>query len=420
MPDCGADAAGGGRRAAGGRWAVGGRSMLRPYGDRRRAVIGGVRPAGGAGRGGPFARAHCDALHDPRRIGACYNTRMHYYPGALHMHTRHSDGTGTVDDLAAAARRAGLRWIIITDHDTLAAQSRAGWIDDVLVIVDHEITPDRNHFLALNVNTVVDKTLPPQQFIDAVYAAGGFGIIAHPDERVHNFAKDNYRWDNWMVDGPTKRNGRVLGIELWNAMSDWGEHLTRRNLVPLLLRPELGLSGPSPETLAWWDRLNMAGRRTFGVGGVDAHAFKRRVPWGELVIFPYQWMFRTLTNYLLLDMPLSPDARLATHQVYAALAAGRSYFVNRLTGACPQLDWTLLRNRERYVSGDTVRLADGALVAQIDVGCDAQVQLIHNGRVAARGVRLLRQTITEPGIYRAEAYRAGRNWLYANPVYVEA
>ncbi|HMO57767.1 MAG TPA: PHP domain-containing protein, partial [Roseiflexaceae bacterium] len=36
------------------------------------------------------------------------------------MHTRHSDGSGTVDELAQAAYEAGLRWIIITDHDTLA------------------------------------------------------------------------------------------------------------------------------------------------------------------------------------------------------------------------------------------------------------------------------------------------------------
>ena len=56
--------------------------------------------------------------------------------------------------------------------------------------------------------------------------------------------------------------------------------------------------------LAWWDRLNMAGKRTFGVGGVDAHAIKKRAPWGEVEVFGYKWTFSTLTNYLLLPEPL--------------------------------------------------------------------------------------------------------------------
>jgi predicted metal-dependent phosphoesterase TrpH len=47
---------------------------------------------------------------------------MRYYPGALHMHTIYSDGTGTVEHVARCARDAGLRWIIITDHDTLAGK----------------------------------------------------------------------------------------------------------------------------------------------------------------------------------------------------------------------------------------------------------------------------------------------------------
>ena len=51
---------------------------------------------------------------------------MHYIPGALHMHTSYSDGSGSVEDLAHAARAAGLRWIIITDHDTLAGQRYEG------------------------------------------------------------------------------------------------------------------------------------------------------------------------------------------------------------------------------------------------------------------------------------------------------
>lgn len=343
---------------------------------------------------------------------------MYLYPGALHMHTLFSDGTGTVDDLVRAARNAGLRWIIITDHDTLEAKPYEGWRDGVLVIVGHEITPDRNHFLALNVAQVVNRHAAPQDYVDEVYERGGFGIIAHPDERVANGFKDNYRWDDWTVGGPRVHEGRQVGIELWNLMSDWGEHLTRRNKEMIWAFPRLGLSGPTAETLAWWDRLNMAGRRTFGIGGIDAHAFKKRAPWGEIEVFSYRWMFGTLVNYLLLPEPLAPHPQTAVHQVYAALANGQSYFVNRLEGACPELLFRAERAGEQYPIGSCPDLNDGPLTFVADVGLDAELRLIHNGRALARGLRALRQTVTQPGVYRLEAYRKGRPWLYSNPIYV--
>jgi len=340
------------------------------------------------------------------------------YPGAIHIHTTYSDGTAGFPEVIAAARDAGLRWIVVTDHDTLAGAPYAGWHDGVLVVVGHEITPDRNHFLALNVDDVVSNARPPQEFVDEVYARGGFGIIAHPDERVRNSFKGIYRWDDWTVDGPRERENRVVGLELWNLMSDWGEQLTDRNKLLHFLNPRLGLSGPTPATLAWWDRLNMVGRRTFGVGGVDVHAFKHRAPWGEVEVFPYRWMFGTLTNYLLLDAPLHADPAIATNQIYAALAGGRSYFVNRLDGDAPSITFTARRGDERYTMGDSPSLAGGPLLIEADVGADAYIRLIADGEVLTSAVRRLRQTVNDSAVYRLEAYWGGKPWLFANPIYI--
>jgi hypothetical protein len=340
------------------------------------------------------------------------------YPGAIHMHTTYSDGTGTFPELITAAREAGLRWIIVTDHDSLEGLPYAGWHDDVLVIVGHEITPDRNHFLALNIDTLVSPQLPPQQFVNEVYARGGFGIIAHPDERVRNSFKEIYRWDDWTIDGPQPREGRVVGIELWNVMSDWAEHLNGTTDALYALQPKLGLSGPSPATLAWWDRLNMVGRRTFGIGGVDAHAFHHRVPWGSLTIFPYRWMFGTLTNYALLPVPISADAQTATHQIYAALTGGHCYFVNRLDGEAPAIQFTAQRAGSTWQMGESCSIGAGPLLIEADVGSDAFVRLIADGEVLTSGVQRLRQSIATSGIYRLEAYKGSKPWLFTNPIYV--
>ncbi len=340
------------------------------------------------------------------------------YPGALHIHTTYSDGTGTFPEVIAAAQQAGLRWIIVTDHDSQEGAPFAGWHDGLLVIVGHEITPERNHFLALNVAGVVSSQLPPQDFVDEVYDRGGFGVIAHPDERARNSFKEIYRWDDWTVDGPRQREGRVVGLELWNLMSDWGEHLTARNKELIFLAPRLAMSGPTPATLAWWDRLNMAGRRTFGVGGVDAHAFRHRAPWGQIEVFPYRWMFGTLTNYLLAGAPLSADAAVATDQVYAALAGGRSYFVNRLDGDAPAIIFRARRGDEVYEMGDSASIAGGPLLIEADAGADAYIRLIADGEVLASGVRRIRQSVAQPGVYRLEGYWGGKPWLFGNPIFV--
>ncbi len=263
---------------------------------------------------------------------------MHFCPGALHMHTLHSDGTGTVEQLALAARTRGLQWIVITDHDTLAPAPSAGWLHGVLVIVGHEITLDHNHFLALNVGEVVDNALTPQDFVDAVYARGGFGIIAHPDEQVANHFKDIYRWDDWEVDGPRQRDGKPVGIELWNLMSDWGEHLTRRNKELLYFFPRLGAERPDAQDAGVVGPAEYLGQ---------AHVWCRRRGRARLsaarALGPDRGVRLPLDFWHADQLPAAGRAsgrrRAARHhtKVYAALAAGRSYFLNRLDGDCSQL-----------------------------------------------------------------------------------
>jgi hypothetical protein len=65
-----------------------------------------------------------------------------------------------------------------------------------------------------------------------------------------------------------------------------------------------------------------------------------------------------------------------------------------------------------------VSLAGGALTFEAELPRDAEVHLVCNGRVAARGLGALRHSVAVPGVYRLEGHRRGRPWLYANPVYV--
>ena len=46
----------------------------------------------------------------------------------LHCHTKLSDGSLGIEDVIAQAKRTGIDWLSLTDHDTMASFSRANVI----------------------------------------------------------------------------------------------------------------------------------------------------------------------------------------------------------------------------------------------------------------------------------------------------
>ena len=87
-----------------------------------------------------------------------------YFDG--HMHTTHSDGSGTVDDIKTTAQSRGLDVVVITDHceylteaewELLVAETAEASDDDFLALLGFEITGkegmfNRDHIVALNVD----------------------------------------------------------------------------------------------------------------------------------------------------------------------------------------------------------------------------------------------------------------------------
>jgi len=59
------------------------------------------------------------------------------YTAVLHVHSRYShDGRGSVEEIGAAAARAGVRVVFLTEHNTLAAlrDGKEGWHGPTLVL----------------------------------------------------------------------------------------------------------------------------------------------------------------------------------------------------------------------------------------------------------------------------------------------
>lgn len=109
-----------------------------------------------------------------------------WYRGDCHVHSVHSDGELTPDQLTAGARSAGLDFLATTEHNT--AEAHGSWgRSDLLVILGEEVTTRTGHWLALG--------LPPGRTVDWRYGvgdgavggqlaevrrAGGLCVAAHP------------------------------------------------------------------------------------------------------------------------------------------------------------------------------------------------------------------------------------------------
>ena len=71
--------------------------------------------------------------------------------GAYHVHTTRSDGLGDRTAVASAAARAGLKFVILTDHgDATRPPDPPGYLEGVLVLDGVEISTDQGHYVAFD------------------------------------------------------------------------------------------------------------------------------------------------------------------------------------------------------------------------------------------------------------------------------
>jgi hypothetical protein len=351
------------------------------------------------------------------------------YAGNLHAHTVYSDGHGTHEDIASAAMRAGLDFIVVTDHNVWV-QGLDGYRYHgdrrVLLLTGEEIhdqvrEPQKNHILVFEAHReLAGLAKEPQRLVDGVKQAGGLAFIAHPFElaapAIHEPALD---WVDWQVEGLT-------GIEIWNTMSEFKGHLTS-GMAALFYAyfPDFSTYRPFPKSLAIWDRMLASGVRVVGLGGADAHATPVRAGIFRRVVFPYEYLFRAVNTHILTDEPLTGDAEGDRRRLFHHIRQGHCFVGNDL--AAPSRGFSFTGNGEHgmVVQGDTIKARLG-ITLQISLPARADVRLLRNGQLLKRwsGVDSAVKTVVDPGTYRVEAYRPFkgrlRGWIYSNPIYVTA
>ena len=339
----------------------------------------------------------------------------HSYLGALHIHTTYSDGTKDVDYVIKQAAKAGLKWIIITDHNTHKPLAHEGFHNGVCVIAGCEITPQKaNHLLAFGTTEDISEEIGERNYIDEVHKQNGICFAAHPDESIHRDNRQTpLRWEDWSID-------TIDGLEIWNYLTDWTDNysINKNKLLQYLNRHNMP-KGPTKNVLAWWDRLNNKKEHLVpAIGGMDAHAFRigRHGFWVK--ISDYYDFFTALNNVVLLDKPLSSDFKEAKEQIINALKNANNIIINRKVINKTNVDFYIQNKGQKYYVGEIAELDNYTkLVAKLP--CNALIRLIHNGVLIYETTsKVLEYDRLEQGKYRLEIYRNNKPWIFTNPIKV--
>jgi hypothetical protein len=385
---------------------------------RRRAILSAVLVAGIAG-------VWLALPAKPQKLAAPVGFGVR---GAIHIHTKRSDGSGTPEQVAAAAARAGLQFIVLTDHgDGLRTPLRPAYHSGVLVVDALEVSGEDGHVVALG----LPKTLYPlggevRDIVDDVTRMGAMAVAAHPGS-----PKPNLRWTEW--------TSPFSGLEWLNGDSEWrdeGWSIARTLLTyPFRAAPSLATMLDRPDAiLRQWDALT-ARRRVVGLAGTDAHArldVRGDESGGRLAMLPipgYEAMFRTF-SITVPGITLTRDAERDAGALLDAIRQGHVYTAIDALATPAAVSFSAVRGDVAWAMGDFVPPADGDLELRVDSNApaDSIIVLRKNGEPTATATgRSLRTIVAaSPAVYRVEIQVQGASgkppapWVVTNPIYVRA
>jgi hypothetical protein len=364
---------------------------------------------------------------------------MHELSGNMHMHTPYSDGEKYHAAIAEDAIKAGLDFVIVTDHN-IWVEEVDGYYENgdgrVLLFTGEEIHnvrrwPQASHFLALGAEKELSTfAQDPQRLINETINAGGFGFLAHPHEKdIPIVNEPNLGWHDWEIEGFT-------GLEIWNYMSSmknrlaealenlrWQNRLTG-NLTALriALHPERAITGPEPETLTLWDNLLAQGKQIVAIGNSDAHGTPMSMGPIKREIYPYEFLFRAVNTHILTKNPLSGDLEDDKKMILRAIGRGNAWVGYDMAHPTKGFKFSA-KGKNKGVMGDRIMMDAGATL-QVRTPARADIRLIRHGETVSQveNETTLIYLASEPGAYRVECeipYKdKNRGWIYSNPIYL--
>jgi hypothetical protein len=342
--------------------------------------------------------------------------------GNVHIHSLYSDGGGSVADIAQAASKNGLDFIVLNDHEYMTDSlhlEEEGLRGKVLVLMGIEIGERYHHYLAFNIREIIrGRGLSPQEIIDRVGEQQGLGFLAHPFEKGMPFHEHSiaYTWNDLEVE-------RYTGIGIWNFLSRWKERVrSPMHGLWCLLFKQTSLKGPSRRTLAFWDS-KCRERRVAAIGGSDAHGHAFSFGLLRFKPFSYRVLLNTINLHILLREHLSAEFTQAKEQIFRAIGQGRLFIAHDGLDSARGFAFSYeTASRKTWHMGEEHDFEPGTVSVRLPASC--RIRLVRNGKMAGEWKgRNVRVEIRQEGVYRIEVEKhvplfGWKAWIFSNPIYL--
>lgn len=350
------------------------------------------------------------------------------YRGLIHVHSDYShDARGSYDELSGAARRHGLAFLVITDHENVdaIALGEQGWRNGVLLLTGVESKLCKGYMLFVGIENY-DREANSSTCVGLQerLQQGGFGLVIHAG--------------NCRRPWRGELDPAIAGVEILDYADQLYDCSALAKLNAFLFYPAnralacLRVYHRPTETLAKWDREASA-RPVVGFYGPNMHQNVRIFKWEPK--FPSADVVMPLaSNHILSREPLIGDFQSDRRVVYAAIRNGNLFFALDILGDSSGFRFSAIQEGGSAIMGE-------ALVAGVETVFSVQLPRIESKAgleivIYRDGVEFLRERgrgltfqAKQAGAYRVEVlvkvptfFGRGRMapWIYSNPIYLRS
>lgn len=361
-------------------------------------------------------------------------TGLFDYRGVINVHSNLGLGTGSLQDIAKAAIRANLDFVILTDHNLFSLPSApSGYHRQLLVFSAAQLSYLDAQLLVLDRQAANFESIGQAQtaLADRLSQSNddpqqNIMVLGHPLSRDQRITKDGMPG----LDGVEVINLKSLWEQAWRrspASLFWSLMIYPFNARLALLRL---FEEPEAE-LQLWDFLAVK-RPTIGLAGSEATA--KAGPIGSFFLeFPsYETSFALVSNHLLLPSELTGEADTDIRKLRQAIASGQFYFSVDVLGNPKGFNTHLQVGEKTWPMGSEVKFKPGMkLNAQIPrkPSVPFEISFLKDGQhMMSSNSTEATYDIQGPGTYRV-IVRVIRyltvldgqrwlTWIYSNPFYV--
>jgi len=342
-------------------------------------------------------------------------SRYYEICGCIHIHFPIKWGDDGLDFLGGEANKAGLDFIVITNHTYKKDVNKLnnifkgeGYYGKSLVLIGEEVHDSfkKNHILIIGKKGLIHGEESFSKTIEELKKQDILSFIAHPDG-YHRLVlkKKDYRWSMGEIE-------EIKGIEVWSLLFSWAYLTNPFNLPIRYFGFPYNIKGPSKYNLSFFDKLSLR-RKIVGIAGLDIHA----LPFPSLDIrhvFRYKNVFKILRNHIFIQQPLSGNFEIDKEVVLTGLKKGNLFFAN-----------DFLKESKGFYFGGVERnflIGDTAYVGEkvkILLPIKAKTILIRNGKILwIDEIKEKNFILSEKGNYRVEVFIGKNPWIFSNHIYV--